>query len=74
MKKNAIGITGIVLACVVAILMGAVGNASNAQTMMQLDGAIIVVFLSLIAAVRGSWRWVILSAVGIAEMMIIIRL
>lgn len=74
MKKNAVGVIGVVLACAVAVLMSTVGNASNAQTMWQLDGAIVVVFLSLIAAVRGSWRWLILSAVGIAEMTIIIRL
>ncbi|MGA8730913.1 MAG: hypothetical protein WB608_19310 [Terracidiphilus sp.] len=72
MKKNAVGIVGIGLAVVVAILMASMKAASFARASVQFDGAMIVVILGLIAAVRGSWLWLILSAIGIAEVALIL--
>ncbi|MGA7859368.1 MAG: hypothetical protein WCA11_15645 [Terracidiphilus sp.] len=72
MKKNAIGILGIALAIVVALLMMTTKTASSVRHMLQLDGALIVIILGFVNAVRGSWLWLILSAVGLAEAAFII--
>jgi len=67
MKKNAVGIIGIALALVVALLIATMKTPSFFRGMMQLDGALVVVVLGFIAAVRGSLFWLALTAVGIAE-------
>jgi hypothetical protein len=72
MKKNAIGIVGIALAAVVALLIATAKSASPMRGMLQLDGALIVVILGLVAAVRGSWLWLILSLVGLSEVALLI--
>jgi hypothetical protein len=66
-KKNAIGILGIVLAIVVALLIVSTKRDSSLQVMVQLDGAIIVLMLGLVSAVRGSLLWLILSGIGLVE-------
>ncbi len=72
MKRNAIGIVGIALAIVVAVLMASVKTTSFVRASLQFDGAMIVVILGLIAAVRGSLLWLVLSAIGIAEIALIL--
>lgn len=72
MNRNATGIAGIGLAILVAILMASVKTTTYARTFIQVDAALVVVILGLIAAVRGSLQWLILSAVGIAEVALII--
>ena len=72
MKKNAIGTIGIALAIVIALLIATAKTPSPVRGMLQLDGALIVVILGFVAAVRGSWLWLILSAVGLAEVAFII--
>ncbi len=72
MKKNAIGIVGIAIAIVVALLVAMGKTPSPVRHMFQLDGALIVVILGLVAAVRGSLLWLILSAAGVAEVALII--
>ncbi|MFZ0743158.1 MAG: hypothetical protein WAM85_02075 [Terracidiphilus sp.] len=72
MKKNAIGIIGIAVAFAVALLMVSMKTTSYARTTTQLDGALVVVILGFVAAVRGSWLWLILCAVGVAEVAITI--
>lgn len=72
MKKNAVGILGIVLAIAVGLLIATTKATSTARVMGMLDGALIVVILGLVAAVRGSWLWLILSAIGIAEIAFIL--
>jgi hypothetical protein len=67
MKRNATGIAGIGLAILVAILMVSVKTNTYARTIIQVYAALVVVILGLIATVRGSLQWLILSAVGIAE-------
>lgn len=67
MKKNAVGWTGIAIAMVVALLIVTMKTPSFFRGIVQLDGALIVVVLGFIAAVRGSLFWLILTAVGIAE-------
>ena len=67
MKKNAIGVIGIALAVVVALLIATTKTPSPLRGMLQLDGALIAVILGAVAAVRGSWLWLILSAAGLAE-------
>ncbi len=72
MKRNAIGIVGIGVAVVVAFLMASMKTNSFARSSIQFDGAMIVVILGLIAAVRGSLLWLLLSAIGIAEVALIL--
>ncbi|HET6169434.1 MAG TPA: hypothetical protein VFE01_04595 [Terracidiphilus sp.] len=72
MKRNATGIAGIGLAILVAILLVSVKANTYARTFIQVDAALVVVMLGLVAAVRGSLQWLILSAVGIAEVALII--
>lgn len=72
MKKNAIGVIGIALAVVVALLIATTKTPSPLRGMLQLDGALIAVILGAVAAVRGSWLWLILSAAGLAEVAFII--
>ena len=72
MKRNAVGIAGIGVAIVVAILMVSVKTITYARTFVQVDGALVVVILGLVAAVRGSLLWLVLSAIGIAEVALII--
>lgn len=72
MKKNAVGMAGVGVALVVAFLMASKKTSSFARASVQFDGAMIVVILGLVAAVRGSWLWLILSAVGIAEVALIL--
>ena len=72
MKRNAVGIVGIGVAIVVAVLMASMKTTSFARASIQFDGAMIVVILGLIAAVRGSLLWLVLSAIGIAEIALIL--
>jgi hypothetical protein len=72
MKKNAVGLVGIGVAVVVVFLMASMKVSSYARASIQFDGALIVVILGLIAAVRGSWLWLIVSAIGIAEVALIL--
>lgn len=67
MKRNAVGWAGSALAVVVAILIATVKTPSFFPRLIQLDGAVVVVVLGFIATVRGSLLWLILAAVGIAE-------
>lgn len=67
MKRNAVGLAGIALAVVVAILIATMKAPSFFGRMVKLDGALVVVVLGFVAAVRGSLLWLILAAVGIAE-------
>lgn len=72
MKMNGIGILGTTIAIAVAVLVLTSKTPLPLRAMVQLDGALIVIILGLVAAVRGSWLWLILSAVGIAEVAFII--
>jgi hypothetical protein len=72
MKRNAVGIVGIGVAIAVAVLMVSVKTSSFMRASIQFDGAMIVVILGLIAAVRGSLLWLVLSAIGIAEIALIL--
>ena len=72
MKRNAVGIVGIGVAIAVAVLMASVKTSSFMRASIQFDGAMIVVILGLIAAVRGSLLWLVLSAIGIAEIALIL--
>jgi hypothetical protein len=72
MKKNAIGVIGIALSALVALLIATARTPSPVRGMLQLDGALIVVILGVVASVRGSWLWLILSAAGLAEVAFIV--
>ena len=72
MKRNAVGIVGIGVAIAVAVLMASVKTSLFMSASIQFDGAMIVVILGLIAAVRGSLLWLVLSAIGIAEIALIL--
>lgn len=71
MKKNAVGILGIAIAIAVELLVLTAKTPSPLRGMVQLDGALIVIILGLVAAVRGSWLWLIISVVGIAEVALV---
>ncbi|HUX44314.1 MAG TPA: hypothetical protein VMV57_06150 [Terracidiphilus sp.] len=71
MKKNVVGAIGIVLAIGVLLLFTGKTH-SPAHAMTQLDLALVVVLLGAVAAIRGSLVWLLLSVVGLAELIFII--
>jgi hypothetical protein len=72
MKKQAVGVAGIVIAVTVAVWLAATKSTSPPVTTTQLDLALAVVLLGMVAAVRGSLFWFLLSAVGLIEVLVII--
>jgi len=71
-KKHLFGVLGIAIAIVTAIVIFATAKASPVRTFVGLDGALIVVILGFVATVRGSWLWLILCAIGLAEAALIV--
>jgi hypothetical protein len=65
MKNNVVGIFGIVVAFVVAVLIVCTEMMSPELVSVLMAGTLIVVILGIVAAVRGSRLWLILCAVGI---------
>jgi hypothetical protein len=65
MKKNVIGILGIAVALVVAVLILSTEMMSPELVSVLMAGTIIVVILGIVAAVRGSRLWLILCAIGV---------
>ncbi|HEV2215863.1 MAG TPA: hypothetical protein VGR64_11275 [Terracidiphilus sp.] len=72
MKKQAIGISGCVIAVVLAVWLVVTKGSSAAGSMTRLDLGLAVVILGMVAAVRGSLLWFLLSAVGILEVLFVI--
>ncbi|HEU5457057.1 MAG TPA: hypothetical protein VFU68_00425 [Terracidiphilus sp.] len=72
MKKHAIGISGIVFAVVLALWLVVTKGGSAAGNMTRLDLGLAVVILGMVAAVRGSILWFLLSLVGILEVLFVI--
>jgi len=66
MKKNFSGIFGAVVAIVVVVLIVSTATTSPTQVLVQLGGALVVVVSGIVAAVRGSRLWLLLSGVGLA--------
>lgn len=72
MKKHPFGVAGIVVAVTVALVIALSAKASPVRTYVGVDGALIVMLLGFVATVRGSWVWLILCLVGMAEMALIV--
>ncbi|HVC46650.1 MAG TPA: hypothetical protein VND90_05340 [Terracidiphilus sp.] len=72
MKKHAVGLAGILIAVGVAVWLAATKTITPARTTTQLDLALAVVLLGMVAAVRGSLFWILLSAVGLVEVLFVI--
>jgi hypothetical protein len=71
-KKYPYGKAGILVAVTVALVIALTSKTSPVRTYVGLDGALIVLLLGFVATVRGSWLWLILCAIGIAEMALIV--
>ena len=72
MKKHAIGVSGIVIAVVLAVWLAVAKGSSPAGSMTRLDLGLAVVILGMVAAVRGSLLWSLLTLVGILEVLFVI--
>lgn len=69
MKKQAVGLAGSVIAAADAIWLVFSRHSTPARTMTQLDLALAAVLLGMVAAIRGSLLWFLLSAVGLVEVL-----
>jgi hypothetical protein len=67
MKKHAVGLAGIVIAVGDALWLVMSRTTTPARTMTQLDLALGAVLLGMVAAIRGSLFWILLSVVGLIE-------
>ena len=67
-----IGIFGIVLATVVALLIAGSKHVSSIGNMAELDGSLVVLIAGFVCAVRGSLLWLLLSGAGLAELVVVI--
>lgn len=72
MKKHAVGVSGIGVATVLAFWLLFLNAVTPAGKTTQLDLALAVVLLGMVAAIRGSLFWFLLSAVGLIEILFII--
>jgi NaMN:DMB phosphoribosyltransferase len=63
--KNLIGLVGIAVAMTVSFLIVTTATSSPPRVWFQLGGALIVVIAGIVAAVRGSRLWLLLSGLGI---------
>lgn len=67
MKKHVVGICGVVIAVGDALWIVLSKATTPARSMTQLDLALGVVLLGMVAAIRGSLLWMLLSAAGLIE-------
>lgn len=67
MRKHVAGICGLVIAVGDALWMVLSKTTTPARTTTQLDLALGAVMLGMVAAIRGSLFWILLSAVGLIE-------
>lgn len=65
MKKNWFGIFGVVLAIVIVPLILILPKSSPVRPYIQLDGALFILLSSVVAAIRGSRLWLLLSGVAL---------
>ncbi|HEU5350613.1 MAG TPA: hypothetical protein VFU55_03390 [Terracidiphilus sp.] len=67
MRKHVAGICGLVIAVGDALWMVLSKTTTPARSMTQLDLALGAVMLGMVAAIRGSLFWMLLSAAGLIE-------
>ena len=72
MNKNVFGVIGTAVAITIILLIVCMEMISPELVYVLLAGTLIVLILGIVAAVRGSRLWLILSGVGIALAAIII--
>jgi hypothetical protein len=65
MKKNGFGIFGVVAAAVVVPLVLILPKGLPARPYIQLDGTLLILLSSVIAAIRGSRLWLLLTALAL---------
>jgi hypothetical protein len=65
MKKNMFGILGIAVLMTIILLIVCTEMMSPALVSVLLAGTLVVVVLGVVAAVRGSRLWLVLSGFGI---------
>jgi hypothetical protein len=71
-NKNVFGVIGTAVAITIILLIVCMEMISPELVYVLLAGTLIVLILGIVAAVRGSRLWLILSGVGIALAAIII--
>ncbi|MGB6975479.1 MAG: hypothetical protein WBD67_12430 [Terracidiphilus sp.] len=72
MKKHAVGVSGIIIATGLAVWLLFLSATTPAGKTTQLDLALVVVMLGMVAAIRGSLFWFLLSAAGLIEVLFVI--
>ena len=71
MKKNGFGIFGIAVAMVVVALILILPKNSPVRPYVQLDGALFILLSSIVASIRGSRLWLLLSGLALALVVLV---